>query len=75
MNRITIISPHLVRGGVIREKGDMKISITIKKKNPAHITFQVFINGGLSGELILRNEEWEQFMEILQPNEIRDETN
>lgn len=51
----------------------MKISITITKKTPVHITFQVFVNGALSGSLVLRNEEWEQFMAILQPDRIRDD--
>lgn len=52
----------------------MIITITVTKKNPIHITFQVFVNHGLSGSLILRNEEWGQFMAILQPDKIRDNT-
>ncbi len=51
----------------------MKISVTITRKTPVHITCRLFVNGGLSGELILRNEEWVQFMEILQPDVIREE--
>lgn len=50
----------------------MKITITIIKKSPVHITFQVFVNGALSGSLVLRNEEFSQFMEVLQPDKIRD---
>lgn len=50
----------------------MKVSIQITKKTPVHIYFDVFINGARSGGLILRNEEWEQFMAILQPDTIRD---
>lgn len=52
----------------------MKISITISRKTLSHIEFRVFINGTLSGNLILRNEEFAQFMEILQPDKIRDES-
>lgn len=52
----------------------MKITITITKKTPVHVTFTVFVNGARSGELVLRLEEWEQFMEILQPDTIRDES-
>jgi hypothetical protein len=51
----------------------MKITLTINKKTPVHITFQVFVNGALSGLLVLRNEEFEQFCEILQPDIIRDD--
>lgn len=51
----------------------MKITLTITKKTPVHITFQVFVNGGLSGSLILRNEEFNQFCEIMQPDRIRDD--
>ncbi len=50
----------------------MKITVTIMKKSPIHIHFNVFVNGALSGSLVLRNEEWEQFMAILQPEKIRD---
>jgi len=49
-----------------------KITITITKKTPVHITFQVFVNGGLSGSLILRNEEFDDFTERVKPEKIRD---
>ncbi len=52
----------------------MKITVTITVKTPMHVTFSMFVNGGYSGSLILRNEEWEQFMSILQPDKIRDES-
>lgn len=52
----------------------MKITITVYRKTPIHIEFRVFVNGALSGSLVLRNEEFEQFMAILQPNKIRDES-
>lgn len=52
----------------------MRISITITSKNPVHIRFNVFVNGALSGELTLRNEEWSQFMEVLQPDKIYNNT-
>lgn len=48
----------------------MKIILTLTKKTPVHTTFQVFVNGGLSGSLILRNEEWEQFCELIKPERI-----
>ena len=51
----------------------MKITINIIGGNPAHITFDVFVNGARSGELILRQEEFHQFMELLQPDEIHDD--
>jgi len=51
----------------------MKITIDILKGNPAHITFGVFVNGAKSGDLVLRQEEFHQFMEILQPDEIHDD--
>jgi len=51
----------------------MRITINILKGNPAHITFDVFVNGGNSGTLILRQDEFHQFMEILQPDEIHDD--
>ena len=53
----------------------MKISITITKKSPVHINFQVFVNGALSGSLVLRNEEFRPFMAVLQPDIIRDNLN
>lgn len=52
----------------------MKITVTITQKNPAHITFDVFVAGARSGSLVLRNEEWQPFMEILQPDKIYDYT-
>lgn len=48
----------------------MKITLNIIKKSPSHIAFDVFVNSGNSGQLTLRNEEWEQFCEILQPDGI-----
>lgn len=51
----------------------MKISMTIFKKTPLHISFRVHVNGGLSGSLTLRNEEFEQFCEIIQPDKIYDD--
>lgn len=52
----------------------MKITVQIEKKNPVHITFGLFVNGGKSGTLVLRIDEWSQFMEILQPDKITDNT-
>jgi len=52
----------------------MKISVTIIERNPIHTTFRVFVNGGLSGKLILRNEEYEEFITRIKPDRIRDET-
>lgn len=53
---------------------NMKLTITIKRKTPIHITFALFVNGSLSGEFVLRNDEWEQFMAIIQPEAIRDDS-
>ncbi len=52
----------------------MKISISIQRSNPQHTTFRIFVNGGYSGELVLTTDEFEQFMAILQPDKIRDES-
>lgn len=52
----------------------MRITITITKKTPVHVTFYIFVNGGRAGEIILRNDEWQYFMELLQPDKITDET-
>lgn len=52
----------------------MKLSITIIEKNPIHTTFRVFVNGGMAGKLILREEECGEFITRMRPDVIRDET-
>lgn len=51
----------------------MKISITITKKSPVHIGLRVHINGGLSGTLVLRNEEYQDFIDRIKPNRVYDD--
>lgn len=50
----------------------MKINIKIINGNRAHITFDVFVNGARSGQLILRQEEFYEFTDMLEPEEIDD---
>ena len=51
----------------------MKISLTITKKSPVHIGLRVHINGGLSGNLVLRNEEYEDFIARVKPERVYDD--
>jgi len=50
----------------------MKITLTITDKNPVHIRFNVHINGGLAGNLTLRNEEYEDFISRVKPDKVYD---
>ena len=50
----------------------MRLTLTITRKTPIHIHLDVHINHGRSGSLILRNEEFEQFCEIMKPDKIYD---
>ena len=52
----------------------MRITITITERNRMHIRFGLFVNGAHSGQICLRQEEWNAFMEILQPDTIYDNT-
>ena len=40
---------------------DMKFTIKVDKRTPAHTSFRVFANGALAGKLTLRNDEFEDF--------------
>jgi len=51
----------------------MRITLTVTQRNPAHTTFSIHINGGLSGSLILRNEEYGDFIDRVNPDKIYDE--
>lgn len=53
----------------------MKISITIIRTNPYHTTFRLFINGGYCGELVVTTDEFQQLMEIMQPDKIQNDWN
>lgn len=49
--------------------------ITVKKENitPVHTTLRVWVNGALSGTLVLRNEEVDFIIGRLQPSEIEED--
>ena len=50
----------------------MKITMRIEFENPVHSKISVWVNGGLSGDLILRNEEVEDMIRLLKPEHIWD---
>lgn len=52
----------------------MIVTVTITKKNPIHINFNIHVNHALSGSLVLRIEEWEPFLSLIQPDKIWDDT-
>lgn len=43
----------------------MRIHLRIDDANPTHTRFTVFVNGGNAGQLCLRNEEFDDFAEIV----------
>ena len=48
----------------------MKITFTITSQNPVHVSFNIHVNGGLAGSLVLRVEEFEEFRRLLKPSKI-----
>ncbi len=40
----------------------MRVSLTVHHKSPSHVSFRVHVNGGLAGELVLRNDEYLDFV-------------
>jgi hypothetical protein len=44
----------------------MRFRFVIDNVNPVHTRFRVFVNGGLSGSLILRNEEWNDWLNTME---------
>ena len=50
----------------------MKVTIKIESENPAHSQILVWVNGGLSGKLVLRREEVEDMIRLLKPAQIWD---
>ena len=53
-------------------EGDMNITIRIKSESPSHTVLSIWINHGLSGTLILRNDEVEDMIRLLKPEKIWD---
>lgn len=48
----------------------MKITITIHQKSPVHTGLRLHVNGALSGNLVLRNEEYDDFVMRIKPERI-----
>lgn len=43
----------------------MRIHLRVTDSNPAHTRFIVFVNGASAGNLVLRNDEFQEFREIV----------
>lgn len=50
----------------------MKITVRKENQNPVHTTLRVWVNGALSGTLVLRNEELDFVLGRLQPESIEE---
>ncbi len=49
----------------------MRYRFVIDTVSPSHTNFRVFVNGGLSGSLVLRNEEYSSWLSTLEVGCIR----
>ena len=43
----------------------MRLKLREEKKNEAHITFRLFVNGGSAGLLTLTREEGDEFYKVI----------
>ena len=50
----------------------MRTSITITDINPVHTSFAIFVNGARAGSMVLRNEEFQPFLEMVKPDHLYD---
>mgnify|MGYP000238681383 CR=1 FL=1 len=48
----------------------MRIRLRVDVKTPKHVHFTVFVNEGYSGKLILRKEEFDELVKVLNKSEI-----
>lgn len=49
----------------------MRIHLRVEVEDPGHTTFTMFMNGGNCGTLTMRNDEFNEFRDILTPDRYR----